>query len=156
MRRIAWLSLIALAAVVAITSLPNRKVHAQTSTGTVNLGQNGFTCVVAVSTATTIQAVGGSCVAPTNTALRLYITDVEFGSSAAGGTAADSFPTLKTGTGGTCGTGTAVVWQAMITANGQIEATFTTPIQLPKASELCWIMTTAGSKTLQVHGFMAQ
>lgn len=114
----------------------------------------GFNCVVTVSTATTIQAVGGSCVAP-GAGLSLYITDIEFGSSAAGGVAADSFPTLKSGTGGTCGSGTAVVWQGMITANGNLVVNLSVPIKITANNELCWIMTTAGSKTVQVHGFIA-
>jgi hypothetical protein len=47
----------------------------------------------------------------------MYITDIEFGSSAAAATfTADTFPTLKYGTGTTCGTGTTVFWQAMIGA----------------------------------------
>lgn len=119
---------------------------------TVNGRKDGFNCVVAVSTATTLQAVGGGCAAPAGDR-SIYITDIEFGSSAAGGTAADSFPTLKSGTGTTCGTGTAVIWQAMITANGQITANLTTPIHVTKGNDVCWIMSTAGSKTLQIHGF---
>lgn len=114
----------------------------------------GFNCVVTVSTATTLQAVGGSCAAPT-AGLSLYITDVSFGTSAAAGTAADSFPTLKSGTGSTCGTGTAVVWQGLTTANSTIVDNRTTPIKVAAASDLCWIMSTAGSKTLQISGFIA-
>ena len=115
---------------------------------------NRFTCVVAVSTATTLTAVGGSCAAP-GAGLSLYVTDVSFGTSAAAGTAADSFPTLKSGTGGTCGTGTAVIWQALTTANSTVVQAFATPIKVAANNELCWIMTTAGSKTVQIHGFIA-
>jgi hypothetical protein len=113
-----------------------------------------FNCVVAVSTATTIQAVGGSCIAP-GAGLSLYITDIEFGSSAASGTAADSFPTLKSGTTGTCGTGTAVIWQALSTANSTVVANLSQPIKVAANSEVCWIMSTAGSKTIQLHGYIA-
>lgn len=116
--------------------------------------RNGINCLVAVSTATTIQAVGGSCVAP-GAGLSIYITDIEFGTSAAAGTAADSFPTLKSGTGGTCGSGTAVIWQGLTAANSTIIANLSTPIKVASNSEVCWIMTTAGSKTVQVHGFIA-
>lgn len=116
---------------------------------------NRINCLVAVSTATTIQAVGGSCVAP-GAGLSIYITDIEFGSSAASGTAADSFPTLKSGTGGTCGAATTVVWQALSVANSTQVANFTVPLKLTTVHELCWIMTTAGSKTVQVHGFIAR
>ena len=144
---------IALAIIVAlgfVLSLvpPPQKGHAQTI---VNGRKDGFNCVVAVSTATTLQAVGGACASPGTRPI--YITDVEFGSSAAGSTAADSFPTLKYGTGSTCGTGTTVFWQAMITANGNIIANLTTPIKVPKSNDICWIMSTAGSKTIQIHGF---
>jgi len=133
---------------LVITPTPTN-VHAQT---TVNGRIDGFNCVVAVSTATTLQAVGGACASPA-TNRPIYVTDVEFGSSAAGSTSADTFPTLKYGSGSTCGTGTTVFWQAMITANGNIIANFSTPIKVPKGNDLCWIMSTAGSKTLQIHGF---
>ena len=87
--------------------------------------------------------------------MSLYVTDVRFGTSAAAGTAADSFPTLKSGTGGTCGTATAVVWSALTTANSTVVDNMTTPLKLATVHELCWIMTTAGSKTLVVNGFIA-
>lgn len=111
-------------------------------------------CTVAVSTATTVQAVGGSCVAPGATS-SIYITDVKFGTSAAAGTAADSFPTLKSGTGGTCGAATAVVWQALTAANTTVVDNLTQPIKLTANHELCWIMTTAGSKTIDIVGYIA-
>jgi len=121
---------------------------------TVSDSAQRFHCVVAVSTATTVQAVGGSCVAP-GAGLSLYITDISFGTSAAAGVAADSFPTLKSGTGGTCGSGTAVIWQGLTTANSTLVDNRTIPIKVTANSEICWIMTTAGSKTLQVSGFIA-
>jgi len=114
----------------------------------------GITCVVAVSTATTITAVGGSCVAP-GAGQSIHITDIAFGSSAASGTAADSFPTLKSGTGGTCGAATTVVWEALSTANSTVTADLTRPIKLTANHELCWIMSTAGSKTVVITGFVA-
>lgn len=113
-----------------------------------------ISCVVAVSTATTVQAVGGSCAAP-GAGLSIYITDVEFGSSAASGTAADSFPTLKSGTGGTCGSATAVIWQALGVANSTTVANYTTPVKVTANNEVCWIMSTAGSKTIQIRGYIA-
>jgi hypothetical protein len=116
---------------------------------------NRFSCVVPVSTATTIQAVGGSCAAP-GAGFALFITDVNFGTSAAAGTAADSFPTLKSGTGGTCGSGTAVIWQGLTGANSTIVDNLSIPIKVAANSELCWIMTTAGSKTLRIGGYIAR
>lgn len=112
-----------------------------------------FSCFVAASTATTITAFGGSCVAP-GAGLSLYLTDVVFSSSTAAGTAADSFPTIKTGTGGTCGTGTTVKWAALNVANTAIVSTFTTPIKMPANSELCWIDSTAGTRTILVNGYI--
>jgi hypothetical protein len=116
---------------------------------------NRIRCATAaVSTATTIQAFGGSCAAP-GAALSIYITDISFSTSAAAGTAADSFPTLKYGTGGTCGTGTAVVWGALTGANTTVVASMTTPIKIPANNEVCWIMSTAGSKFIVLTGYIA-
>lgn len=113
-----------------------------------------FHCVVTVSTATTVQAVGGSCAAP-GAGLSLYITDVYFTSSASG-IAADAFPTLKSGTGGTCGSATAVIWQHLSAAAVSAVDNRSIPIKVTANNELCWITTTAGSKALQVSGFIAQ
>lgn len=114
---------------------------------------NRFHCVVTVSTATTIQALGGSCAAP-GAGQSLYITDVKFDASASG-IAADAFPTLKSGTGGTCGTATAVVWQHLSAAAVNAVDNRSTPIKITANNELCWITSTAGSKALQVGGFIA-
>jgi hypothetical protein len=117
---------------------------------TVQGHKDGFNCVVAVSTATGLTAACSAIAG--NRAM--YITDIEFGSSAAAATfSADTFPTLKYGTGSTCGTGTTVFWQAMIGATGQVTSNLVTPIKIPKGNDVCWIMSTAGSKTLQIHGF---
>lgn len=109
-----------------------------------------FSCVVTVSTATTIQAVGGKCAAP-GPGLAHTITDVFFSASASG-IAADAFPTLKYGTGTTCGTGTTVFWGAL-TANEFVRPhAMTTPITLPANVDICWISSTAGSKFLVING----
>lgn len=127
-------------------------LHAQT--GTASLGTNGFSCVVTVSTATTLQTFGGSCAAP-GANVRLYITDVQFSANASGITA-DSFPTLKSGTGG-CASNLAVVWTSFTPAAAQASVIqdFTVPIRLPLNSDLCWIESTAGSKTVTVNGYIA-
>lgn len=114
---------------------------------------NRIRCTVTVSTATTIQAVGGSCVAP-GAGLSIYVTDILFASSASG-IAADAFATLKYGTGGTCGTGTTVFWGALSAAANITVDNLTTPIKIPGNNELCWINTTAGSKFLVIRGFIA-
>jgi hypothetical protein len=109
-------------------------------------------CVVTVSTATTITAVGGACAA--RAGLALNITDISF-STNAGGIAADTFNTLKYGTGTTCGTGTTVFWGAMTTAATQatVFETFATPLRLPQNVDVCWINSTAGSKFLVIAGY---
>lgn len=114
---------------------------------------NRIHCVVTVSTATTVQAVGGSCAAP-GAGLSIYVTDVYFTSSASG-IAADAFPTLKYGTGGTCGSGTAVFWQALTASAIVAVDNRVTPIKIPANNEVCWITTTAGSKAIQIGGFIA-
>lgn len=136
-----WIvALILLASVVGPTS------HAQPARG------DAVSCVVAVSTATTITAVGGSCAA--RPGLRLWVTDISFSASASG-VAADSFNTLKYGTGTTCGTGTTVFWGAFTPAAAQDLAiqSFATPIALPTGVDVCWINSTAGSKFLVITGF---
>lgn len=122
-------------------------VHAQ--------GFEPITCVVTISTSTSLAAVGGKCAAP-ETGLSIYITDILFATNA-GAIAADTFPTLKAGTGGTCGTATVVVWGAMTAAATQatIIQNFRTPIRLPRANELCWIDSTGGSKFLVINGYIA-
>ena len=115
---------------------------------------NRIHCVVVVSTAITVQAVGGSCATP-GAGNSIYVTDIAFGTSAAAGVAADSFPTLKYGTGGTCSAGTTVVWQALTAANTTVQQSYHTPIKVPANNELCWIMTTAGSKVVEITGYIA-
>lgn len=109
-------------------------------------------CVVTVSTATTITAVGGDCAAKPN--LSLFVTDILFATNA-GGIAADSFNTLKYGTGTTCGTGTTIFWGAMTTAATQATVFhhFMTPLRLPQNVDVCWINSTAGSKFLVISGY---
>jgi hypothetical protein len=112
-------------------------------------------CVVTVSTATTLTAVGGSCVAP-GAGLSIYITSISSSTNAAGITA-DSFNTLKYGTGGTCGTGTTVVWGAMTAAATQqtVQQNLGTAIKIPQNNELCWINSTAGTKFWVIDGYIA-
>jgi len=140
-RRAGWIvALCLLAGLVSPTS------HAQLQRG------DPVQCVVTVSTATTITAVGGACAARPGMALN--ITDISFATNAAG-IAADSFNTLKYGTGTTCGTGTTVFWGAMTTAATQatVFESFGTPLRLPQAVDVCWINSTAGSKFLVITGY---
>lgn len=124
---------------------PLRSVEAQLPPGP------PFNCVVQVSTATTIQAVGGECVATDGIAH--YVTGVNFSTNAAG-IAADSFNTLKYGTGGTCSTPT-IWWGAMTPAATQAQSgeAFTSPVRIPPSREICWINSTAGSKFITITGY---
>lgn len=112
-----------------------------------------FRCIVTVSTATTITAVGAPCNAVPGQSL--YITDILFSASAAG-IGADAFPTLKYGTGTTCGTGTTIFWGALTAAAFVVPQTFTTPIHLPPNVDVCWISSTAGSKFVVIAGYLGQ
>lgn len=116
---------------------------------------NHIQCQQTISTATTLTAMGGSCAAP-GAGLSIYITDISFSTNAAGITA-DSFNTLKSGTGGSCGTATAVIWQCMTTAATQATCSqnLQTPIKVTANSEVCWINSTAGSKTVNIEGYIA-
>lgn len=144
MRRWLWL-LVALAWVALWTP----SVHAQPP-----MRFEPIRCVVTVSTATTITAVGGDCAARPN--FSLYITDITT-STNAGGIAADSYNTLKYGAGTTCGTGTTVFWFAMTPAATQttVVANYTTPMRLPQNVDVCWINSTAGSKAWIITGYYA-
>lgn len=116
---------------------------------TVNGRKDGFNCIQATSSATTLTALCSS-IAPNRA---MYVTDVEFGSSVISATAADTFPTLKYGTGSTCGTGTTVFWQAMTLASTTVVSNLNTPVKVPKGNDVCWIHSGTGSKTIQIHGF---
>jgi hypothetical protein len=116
---------------------------------------NAFNCRVATSTATTLTAVGGSCAAP-GAGLSLYISDISFASSVDGDvTTADAYMTIKSGTGGTCGSGTAVLWGLGSLAKTSVAQQFRQPIKVAANSEICWIHSVAGSKTLNVQGYIA-
>ena len=111
-----------------------------------------ISCTVQVSTTTALTAVGGECAAKAG--LRLWVTDVNFSASASG-VAADSFNTLKYGTGLNCVTGTTVFWGAFTGAAVQEAAiqTFQIPIALPVGVDVCWVNSTAGSKFLVITGY---
>jgi hypothetical protein len=112
-----------------------------------------FRCTVTVSTATTLTAFGSPCAAP-GASLALYVTDIIAGASASG-IAADAFTTLKYGTGGTCGTGTTVFWGAISAAANITVQSFAVPLKIPLNNEICWINSTAGSKFINVSGYIA-
>lgn len=110
-------------------------------------------CTVVASTATTIQAFGGQCAAP-GTRLAIYITDIIMGSSVISATAADAVLTLKSGTGGTCGSSTVSVLSTPALAHTSVTMHLMTPIELPSNHELCWIHSPAGTKWLTILGYI--
>jgi hypothetical protein len=134
------------------TTAPSRSMPtARRSCGSIT--RTGSAAPSSTSTAVVITAVGGSCIAP-GAGLSIYLTDIMFSASAAG-IAADAFPTLKYGTGGTCGTGTTVFWGALTAAAIRTADNFHTPLKIPANNEICWISTTAGSKFIVLSGFIA-
>jgi hypothetical protein len=114
-----------------------------------------FTCSVVNSNATILTAFTGSCIGSAATVGQsLYITDITASASAIATTSADSFLELKSGTGGTCATNTAVVWSAYNLAFAPVVATFTTPIKVGANVDLCWMDAVTGSKTFIVNGYI--
>jgi Na+/H+ antiporter NhaD/arsenite permease-like protein len=147
--RVRYLWLLVIALVVALIP-SHRTAHAQAPAR----GEL-FTCTVTVSTATSLTAVGGDCAASAHLGRALYITDI-LAMTNAGAIAADSYLTLKYGTGTTCGTGTTVFWFAMTTAATQstVIDNRATPLRLPRDVDVCWINSTAGSKGWIIAGYL--
>lgn len=114
----------------------------------------GVLCQVSNSNAVILTAFGGSCVAP-GAGLSIYITDIAASATVIATTTADQFLELKYGTGGTCGTGTNVVWSAYNLAFQGVVSDLTTPIKIPANNELCWMDAAAGNKSFVVTGFIA-
>ena len=110
-------------------------------------------CALDASTATVLTEVTGCGVL--GAGLSYYITDISFGSSAAGGVAANASPTLRYGTGANCATGPATWWSAATAANGSYVSNLSTPIKIPATNAVCMIMSTAGTKWVVLSGFIA-
>lgn len=113
-----------------------------------------FTCSVVNSTATGLTALGGSCAAPATYNQSIYITDITASASAASTTTADQYLELKSGTGGSCGTGTAVIWATFNPAMGGAVSDLQVPIKVAANSEVCWMDAVAGNKTIIVTGYI--
>lgn len=119
----------------------------------VRAGGEPFNCTVINSAATALTAFGGQCAAP-GAGLSLYVTSITASASVASTTTADQYLTLKSGTGGTCGTGTAVVWASYSAANEAVTPNLPTPLAVAENSELCWQHAGTGSKTFSVSGYI--
>jgi hypothetical protein len=113
-----------------------------------------FNCSVVNNAATSLTAFGSPCAAP-GAGLSLYITDITASSSVIATVTADQYLEIKSGTGGTCGTATAVVWAAYNLAFAPIAANFIVPIKVTANNELCWMHAATGSKTFIVQGYIA-
>lgn len=114
---------------------------------------SGVLCQVSNSGAAILTAFGGSCVAP-GAGLSIYVTDIVASSTVISSTTADNYLEIKYGTGGTCGTGTTVVWSAYNLAFQPVVSGLTTPIKIPANNELCW-MDVVGNKSFVITGFIA-
>lgn len=112
-----------------------------------------FTCTIVNSAATTLTAFGGSCVAGSPAGPALYITDIVASASAIATATTDQYLSIKSGTGGSCGTATATVWSAYNVAFAPVVQDFTVPIKVAAGQELCWMDAVVGSKTLIVSGY---
>jgi hypothetical protein len=112
---------------------------------------NRFQCAM-TSTATTSTVVTG-CTAP-GAGLSRYITDISYNSSIISTTA--NFMTLQYGTGANCGTGTTVVWRmANSPAFAPVIQSFTTPIKLGANTDLCFLHPGAGTRLINIQGYIA-
>lgn len=142
---------------VLLFGLPQRAakvVHAQQVQGVV--GDSAWSAVKRVNCRLTTSAATSTlvtgCEAP-GAGLSLYITDLSvYGGVATGATAAAS---VQYGTGGTCGTGTAIVYDCQHAATAGCEAHFTTPKRLLANNELCVVDATVGTKFVSVSGYIA-
>lgn len=104
------------------------------------------------STAVTSTVVTG-CAAP-GASLSIYITDISFYNTIAGA-AANPF-TLQFGTGGTCGTGTTIFWQSWNgAALSGVEVHLTTPLRITANNEVCFLQVGAGTRLVNLAGFIA-
>lgn len=87
----------------------------------------------------------------------IYITDISYYNSIASTAVADAQPNLKYGTGANCVTGTTRIWSCFQSAvfTG-CEAHLLTPIKIPAANALCFISTGAGTRLVNLGGFIAR
>lgn len=102
------------------------------------------------TTATTSTLITG-CAAP-GANLHLYIKDISImGGVAVGATAAAS---IQYGTGGSCGTGTTVVYDCQHTATSGCSMNFAEPIRVAANSEICILDATVGTKFVTISGYI--
>lgn len=103
------------------------------------------------STATTSTVVTG-CSAP-GAAVSIYISSLQWSSSIISTTA--NFMRIQSGTGGTCGTATTVLHDSYALAFTTVPIVFEQPIKLTANHELCFIHAAAGTRLVNIQGYIA-
>jgi len=112
---------------------------------------NRVACVVS-STATTSAIVTG-CSAP-GAGLSIYITSLQWHSSIISTTT--NFMTIQSGTGGTCGASIDVLYRGYSApAFSNTNIVFQTPIKAPANEEICLLHPGAGTRLVNIQGFIA-
>lgn len=113
---------------------------------------NRIRCTIS-STATTSTIVTG-CSAP-GAGLSIYLTGINWSSSIISTTA--NFMRIQSGTGGACGTATTVLYDGYIQAAfGSQSWTLNTPIKATANHEICFVHASAGTRLVNLTGFIAQ
>lgn len=103
------------------------------------------------TTATTSTVITG-CAAP-GAGLSIYIVDISIYGGVADGITAAS--TIQSGTGGNCGTATAVRYYCQHGATAGCEAHFLIPIKTTTVHEVCILDAAVGTKFVTISGFIA-
>lgn len=112
---------------------------------------NQFRCTM-TSTATTSTVITG-CTSP-GAGLRRYITDISYNSSIISTTA--NFMTIQYGTGSNCATGVTVIYrQANSVAFLPVSEHWVTPLDTGVATDLCFLHPGAGTRLINITGFVA-
>lgn len=115
-------------------------------------GVKTFKCQIN-STATTSTLVTG-CTTGLLGGQRFFITSIQWSSSIISTTA--NFMRIQSGTGGTCGTGTTVLYEGYIPAAfNSVNVMFPTPLAAQSASELCFVHAGAGTRIVGIQGYIA-
>lgn len=112
---------------------------------------NRFSCTIS-STATTSAIVTG-CTAP-GAGLSRYVTSLQWHSSIISTTT--NFMTIQSGTDGNCGASVDVLYRgyAQVAFSGR-EVVFQTPIKAPANEEICLLHPGAGTRLVNIQGFIA-
>jgi hypothetical protein len=113
---------------------------------------NAIRCTIS-STATTSTLVTG-CAAP-GAGLSIYITSIAWSSSIISTTV--NFMRIQSGTGGTCGVSTDVLYDGYTAAAfGGAGFLTATPIKVQANEEVCFVHAAAGTRLVNMTGFIAQ